>query len=42
VLDFDGTERAVEETLKSIDEGAGGDESEVCEDLGGDGVSGGV
>ena len=32
----------MEKTLQSVDEGAGGDESEVCEDLGGDGVSGGV
>jgi hypothetical protein len=40
VLDLDGAEGAIEETLESIDEAAGGDESEVGEDLGGDGVSG--
>jgi hypothetical protein len=40
VLDFDGAKGAIEETLESIDEATGSDESEVCENLGGDGVSG--
>jgi hypothetical protein len=40
MLDFNGTKRTVEETLKTVDEAAGGDQSEVSKDLGGDGVSG--
>jgi hypothetical protein len=40
VFDFDGAKGAIEETLESIDEATGSDESEVCENLGGDGVSG--
>lgn len=40
MFDFDRAKGTIEETLKTVDEAAGGDQSEVGEDLGGDGVSG--